>query len=180
MALWAGAALIGSWAGKAMRYIEAPEEYAGLRPSLFLAGGIVGCPAWQQEFVRLLADTDLVLLNPRRRAFPIADPAAAPQQIVWEHRHLRRATAIAFWFPFESLCPIALYELGAWSMTDKAMCVGTHPDYRRRQDVTEQTRLARPEVPVVSSVAALAGQVRLVTQTVPPAVQSQHRVAYTP
>ena len=145
-----------------MRYIEALKVYVGPERSVFLAGGIVGCPDWQQELVLLLHNTDLVLLNPRRRHFPIDDPAAAPAQIAWEHRHLHAATAISFWFPCESLCPIVLYELGAWSMTDKPIFVGTHPQYQRRQDVIEQTRLARPDVPVVSSLAALADRVRSV------------------
>jgi len=125
-----------------MRYIEALDAYAGPERSVFLAGGIVGCPDWQQDLVLLLHNTDLVLLNPRRRHFPIDDPAAAPAQIAWEHRHLRTAAAISFWFPCESLCPIVLYE--------------------RRQDVIEQTRLARPDVHVVSSLAALADRIRLV------------------
>src|SRR5262249_54129317 len=88
--------------------------------------------------------------------FPIDDPGAAEEQIRWEFEHLRKADAILFWFPGETLCPIALYELGAWSMTDKPLFVGTHPAYARRQDVLIQTRLARPDVPVTESLADLA------------------------
>src|SRR5262245_39813726 len=90
--------------------IEPPAEYDGPGPSLFLAGGITGCPDWQAETISLFADLPLVLLNPRRRDFPINDPSAGPSQIEWEHRHLRRADAVLFWFPRETLCPIALYE----------------------------------------------------------------------
>src|SRR5262245_52117185 len=108
-----------------MRYIEALTEYIPADDvSLFLGGGISGCPDWQREIVTLLADTDLTLLNPRRAFFPIDDPSQAERQIEWEFRHLRLATAILFWFPRETLCPIALYELGAWSMTDKPLFVG--------------------------------------------------------
>jgi hypothetical protein len=144
-----------------LRYVEAPDEYEpGPLPAVFLAGGITGCPDWQREVVGLLREEAVVLLNPRREAFPIGDPEAGPGQIAWEHRHLRKADAVLFWFPCEALCPIALYELGAWSMTARPLFVGTHPDYPRRLDVEVQTRLARPEVRVVSGVSDLAGQVR--------------------
>jgi hypothetical protein len=143
-----------------VRHVEAPAEYDGDGVSLFLAGGITGCPDWQHDLVALLDDTSLTLLNPRRRDFPIDDPSAAEGQITWEHRHLRKATAILFWFPAEALCPIALYELGAWSMTDKPLFVGVHPEYVRRRDVEVQTRLARPDVRVVGSLEELAGLVR--------------------
>jgi hypothetical protein len=145
---------------EAMLYVEALKEYEpGPLPVVFLAGGISGTD-WQREIIALLGDEDVVLLNPRRAAFPIDDSSAGPEQIAWEHRHLRLADAVLFWFPRETLCPIALYELGAWSMNAKPLFVGVHPDYLRRQDVEVQTRLARPEVPVVNSVADLTGQVR--------------------
>lgn len=144
-----------------MLYVEALQEYepTGL-PSLFLGGGITDCPDWQQEMVSLLRDLPLALLNPRRPHFPIGDPGAAVQQIEWEFRHLRKATAVLFWFPCETLCPIALYELGAWSMTDKPLFVGTHPAYGRRVDVEVQTRLTRPGVAVRADLKRLADDVR--------------------
>jgi hypothetical protein len=142
-----------------MRYIEAPTEYSGEDQSVFLAGGITGCGDWQRAMADLLAGSDLVVLNPRRRNFPIDDPAAAAEQIRWEFRHLRRAAARLFWFPPATLCPIALYELGAWSMRPGPLFVGVDPDYARRADVEIQTKLARPDVRVVYSVRELAGQV---------------------
>lgn len=144
-----------------MYYLEAPEqlERALGYTSLFLAGGITNCPDWQQHMVELLRDTDLIVLNPRRANFPIGDPGAAKQQITWEHNHLRKATMILFWFACETLCPIVLYELGAWSMTDKPIFVGVHPEYKRRQDVEIQTRLARPDVEIVYSLENLASLV---------------------
>lgn len=64
-----------------MRYVEALEMFESLsgHMNLFLAGGITGCPDWQQELVQLLRDADLILLNPRRAHFPMADPTAASQ-----------------------------------------------------------------------------------------------------
>jgi REP element-mobilizing transposase RayT len=142
-------------------YIEALTEYDGPGPSLFLAGGISGTFDWQADVVARLAELPLVLLNPRRRDFPINDPTAAPAQIEWEFHHLRRATAVLFWFPSETLCPIALYELGGRALVrEQPLFVGTHPDYARRLDVEMQLKLARPEVAVVSDTEALAAQVR--------------------
>ena len=145
-----------------MQYIEALFEYEpGPLPALFLAGGITGCPDWQQELVVRLQDLQVVLLNPRRANFPIGNPKAASQQIEWEHRHLRKADAIIFWFPSETLCPITLYELGAWSVYrdergPKPLFIGVHPEYQRRQDVEIQTRLVRPEVQIVYGLPDLA------------------------
>lgn len=140
-----------------MIYVEALEElkYGVEGKTVFLAGGITNCPDWQQEMRSLLHGTDLVLFNPRREHFPIGDPNAAQEQIMWEHNHLRTADAILFWFPRETLCPIVLYELGAWSMTDKSIFVGVHPEYKRRQDVEIQTQLARPGVEVVYGLEIL-------------------------
>lgn len=144
-----------------MRYLESPEniEHALGYKSIFLAGGITGCPDWQQEMVSLLSDTSLILLNPRRADFPIHNPNAALEQITWEYIHLRFADAILFWFPYETMCPIVLYELGAWSMTGKLLYVGVHPEYQRRQDVEIQTGLARSDVIIVYSLQDLANQI---------------------
>ncbi len=149
-----------------MQYIEAPAEYQpGPWPALFLAGGITGTTPWQDEMVRLLDDLPLAVLNPRRANFPSGDPAEAPRQIEWEHRHLRKADAVLFWFPPETLCPIALYELGTWSVYRdgrglRPLVVGVHPSYPRRLDVEVQTRLVRPEVTIRHDLTGLAGDVR--------------------
>lgn len=145
-----------------MRYIECPTVYTPTQgtTSLFLAGGISGCPDWQADVVSLLDDVYIDLLNPRRKNFPIHDPQAAKAQITWEHDHLRLADGILFWFPCETMCPIVLYELGAHSMTDKPLFVGVHPKYSRKQDVEIQTLLARPNVRIVDNIPALVRQVR--------------------
>jgi hypothetical protein len=152
-----------------MTYIEAPHEYepSGV-PSLFLAGGISDCDGWQWRLAEMLSPLDLVVLNPRRKAFPMDDPSAAERQIRWEFRHLRRATARLFWFPSATLCPIALYELGAWSMAPDPLFVGVDPAYARWQDVEIQTRLARPEVRIRYSIDELANDVRRFVQSASP------------
>lgn len=140
--------------------IEAPAEYDGPGPSVFLAGGISGTFDWQAQIIKSLERLPLVLLNPRRTNYPWHEPSAAAAQIEWEFRHLRRATAVLFWFPPETLCPIALFELGGRVLVpDQVLFVGTHPDYARRLDVEIQLRLARPEVRVVSREGELARQV---------------------
>src|SRR5437016_4204315 len=106
-----------------MQYVEAPDEYDGPGPSLFLAGGITGTFNWQDDVVARLAELPLVILNPRRKNFPMNDPAAAEAQIGWEFRHIRRATAVLFWFPPETLCPIALFELGGRTMAPQPLFV---------------------------------------------------------
>lgn len=141
-----------------MRYVECPGT-AETSPSVFLAGGITGCPNWQAVIVEYLRNTALTLFNPRREQFPIQDPSASAFQIQWEYNHLRKADAILFWFPCETLCPIALYELGAWSMTDKPLFVGVHPQYQRRQDIQLQTALVRPDIEIVDSLEDLANLV---------------------
>jgi len=153
-----------------MKYVEAPEGYTGQEPSLFLAGGITGCPDWQAEVVEKLEEgvqsqfsndvlRRLVVLNPRRKTFNITDPLAAQDQITWEYNHLHHATLVLFWFPKETLCPIVLYELGAYGSLKSNIFVGTHPEYARRQDVEIQLALARPEIDVVDSLEDLVKQV---------------------
>jgi len=147
-----------------MRYIESPKIYTeeGLSlpaKSLFLAGGISGCENWQSRMVLHLTDVPIVIFNPRRKDFPIDDPKAAQAQIEWEYEYLRKASMILFWFPSETLCPIVLYELGAWSMTDKKIFVGVHPEYKRRQDVEIQTKLVRPFVDIVCDLGTLSEQI---------------------
>jgi Nucleoside 2-deoxyribosyltransferase like len=146
-------------AGTNMRYIEAPEIYYGDGPSLFLAGGITGCPDWQREMVANLQDLPLVIFNPRRTHFP-QDRNVDREQIEWEYTYLRKATAISFWFPQETLCPIALYELGAWCMTNKKIFLGVHPNYRRIQDIRIQTALVRPEITLVQTLEELNRSIR--------------------
>lgn len=92
------------------------------------------------------------------------DLEMAGAQIRWERRMLQAASVIAFWFPEETVCPITLYELGAWSMTQKPLIIGAHPNYPRRFDVVTQTVLVRPDLSVhyeladvVDSILCLEG-----------------------
>ncbi len=141
-----------------MNYIQCPAEAnpQPLEPTLFLAGGISNCPDWQSSLTKMLENTKWLVINPRRSDFDLTNSNMTEEQILWEHRHLRLASAIAFWFPPETLCPITLYELGTWSMTNKPLFIGVDPNYARRLDVKIQTRLVRPEVPILESLEDLA------------------------
>jgi hypothetical protein len=142
-----------------MRYYEAPIEYEEDAPAIFLAGGISDAEDWQQRLVRMLPKGDFAVLNPRRAKFPMGDPAAAAEQIEWEHRHLQRASVVVFWFPPQTLCPIALFELGA-CCAEKSIVVGVDPGYARRADIEHQLRLRRPDVQVVYELEELAVRAR--------------------
>jgi hypothetical protein len=80
-------------------------------------------------------------------------------QIEWEYHHLLKVDAIMFWFPFGSLCPIALFELGSWINRPKPLFIGCDPDYNRKRDVEIQTRLARPRDKVHSSLAEVVDSI---------------------
>jgi hypothetical protein len=140
--------------------VTAPEYYRGDGRVLFLGGAITGAPNWQAEALEALAGTDLVVCNPRRPDFPIDDPRASFEQISWEYTHLRRADGALFWFPCETIAPIALFELGRLTGESKPIFVGRHPDYARKVDVDLQVAIARPGVRVVQTLPALLEGVR--------------------
>lgn len=144
-----------------MIYIESPEEYVGdgTRTSIFMAGGITGCPDWQAEMRELLSETDLVLINPRRKSWDMAKDKAE-DQITWEFKYLCTSDLILFWFPKDTLCPIVLFELGKYAAaTNKTVFVGVEPGYKREFDVRYQLKLARPEVLIVDSLYELSEQI---------------------
>ncbi|MBU3912910.1 MAG: nucleoside 2-deoxyribosyltransferase domain-containing protein [Nanoarchaeota archaeon] len=143
-----------------MKYIECPEVYEGQEMSLFLAGGISNCPIWQPDLARLLKETNLVILNPKRKHFSTDNLNIEEEQINWEYNHLAKASAVSFWFPKETLCPITLYELGKQSTGKKPLFIGVHAGYVRRRDVEIQTRLERPEIKIVYSLESLAEQIK--------------------
>lgn len=142
-----------------MRYVECPAIYSGNDLSLFLAGGISGCLDWQKVLIDLLQDTNFTILNPRRQKFDLSKKDIEDEQISWEYSHLNKASAVSFWFPCETLCPITLYELGKQSMSSKPIFVGVHPEYSRKKDLEIQTSLIRPEVKIVYSLEELAKQI---------------------
>jgi len=147
-----------------MDIITSPERIppSGVFPLIFLAGGITGCPDWQKRMPDLIYCPETlnpVYLNPRRDVFPMDEPSEAEKQITWECRALHRADAVLFWFPYNTLCPIALFELGVFCASSIPIFVGCHPLYKRKQDVTIQLGLRRPEVPVYFDLEELGKEV---------------------
>jgi len=155
-----------------MLYVEAPNdvspaEISNGRHSLFLAGGITGCPDWQAELRQLLEPIEhLVVFNPRRRNFPISDPSAAEAQIAWEYKWLSKANDVLFWFSRGSDNPIVLFEYGKElgrkgrpGFAYRQLFVGCDPEYSRRKDVEIQTRLAARDIVIASSLKELVAQI---------------------
>lgn len=142
-----------------MIYVEAPEEYDGDLPSIFLAGGITACPDWQAEVVAALPGlaSNVAVFNPRRASFDVANPFGAAEQVAWEFRHLRRAWVTLFWFPAcdpaVTVQPIALYELGAAAESNRLIAVGVDDGYPRAADVRMQLGLIRPNQLVHGSLS---------------------------
>lgn len=124
---------------------EAPE------PSVFLAGGITGCPDWQAEAIGLLSSTGWTVFNPRQVAFDVTNPDAGPQQVEWECAHRRLADWLLFWLPAcdasVTTQPIAMYEFGHALARGRRMVVGCDPGYPRRRDVELMLRYDAPSAP---------------------------------
>jgi hypothetical protein len=131
-----------------MKYVECPdlfipESIDDYKKTLFLGGGISGVGNWQAEMVRLLQDTELILINPRRTNFDVNNTKMTVEQIQWEYHHLNLSHARMFWFPPETLCPITLFELGRFSVQSNPLFVGCDPKYARSLDLEEQMKHVR-------------------------------------
>lgn len=146
--------------------IQCPNTYIPVPGdcSVFMAGGITGCPDWQSSFKTFLLPPEredhVVWLNPRRDNFDVTDPSMSEAQIDWEHEYLRSCEAVLFWFPKETDCPITLLELGVQlGRANKEIFVGTHPEYSRRFDVVYQCSKENTNIKVVDNLDDLVGQV---------------------
>lgn len=147
--------------------IEAPNSYdlnvADLTDNtiedpitVFLAGGIVNCPDWQNVVIEKLRAYDkkhslgnLFIFNPRRKNFPIKDKSAAKKQIEWEFNALEDSDIFSMWFcnaPSDQ--PICMYELGRHLCTSDLVALGVEPGYKREQDVYIQTSLVDDSIEI--------------------------------
>lgn len=142
-----------------MIYVEAPNRVEVSKKSIFLAGGITGCPDWQKKLVDKIKDLDIIIYNPRRANFDISDPNASKIQIEWEHEMLKKSDVISFWFCKGEIQPITLYELGAHTKTSKPLIIGMDKGYERRSDVEIQTKLERPGTEFVYSLKDLSDRI---------------------
>jgi len=121
----------------------APPPYS-FECSVFLAGGITGCPNWQSDAIKMLESKfngNLVIYNPRREMYEQSSDNAR-KQIEWEYNALYNCRYIIFWFPVESVCPIALFELGIeLGRNQDSLFIGCHPQYTRSFDLDIQVML---------------------------------------
>lgn len=149
-----------------MRVVQCPDKIEDIVTQddtvIFLGGGISNCPDWQKEMIQRFKTypDDLILVNPRRENFDVSNPKESEFQIDWEHHHLSFSSAVLFWFPYHTLCPITLYELGMQAGMQNTFFVGCHPAYARKFDVEHQLILAGHPLPVVDNFAALVEQVK--------------------
>jgi len=115
----------------------------------FLAGGITNCADWQSAVIDELSKYDtehLVIMNPRRKNFPIENPNASREQIEWEFKWLNHCDIFSMYFDGgESLQPICLYELGRHLPLKRDIVVSVEKGYKREQDVIIQSELALKE-----------------------------------
>lgn len=130
---------------RVVRSPSPPEDVDHPALFLFMAGGITGTPRWQLDLLKLLRDGPnmLVVLDPRRDNFDTSDASLFHEQIEWEFSAIEMAHGMSFWFPAESVCSIALFELGQATMCEDNLFVGCDPAYPRRADVVKQLSLCR-------------------------------------
>jgi len=134
-----------------MKYVEAPGDLKNLEhPLVFLAGGITNCEDWQAKVRKELTGPGTpngTLLNPRRLSFPMNNPDAAEEQILWEQQALWMSDVISIWFAGgPSVQPIVMFEFGCHMGRycigggPTKLIVSVDPGYKRKQDVYLQTK----------------------------------------
>jgi hypothetical protein len=94
--------------------------------SVFLAGSIeMGVAVnWQQRVEMALAETDIVIFNPRRDDWDTSwvqsmDNPQFREQVEWELAAQEKASVIAMYFDPSTKSPISLLELGLFARTGK-------------------------------------------------------------
>lgn len=129
-------------------------ETQSINTKVFIAGGILGCPNWQNEFIDLFTkncdyNQKVTLFNPRRERFSDVDENEKIKQVCWEYKHLEISDIIVFWFSRGTVNPITLYELGRWGnsqLSNKKILIGIDPEYEKKSSVITQSTLDNPNV----------------------------------
>jgi len=165
-------------AARRMRAVVAPHPFSrsiGDGPAVFLAGGITGCPDWQQAVTMALRGEHVVVLNPRQPHYDADNPDNYTRQVDWEftHRNHEALAYMLFWFPAPQIQPIALFELGdALARPELPVVVGADPRYSRHLDVVQQCRAARPQVIVHDDLDSTVAELQTLLRWRPPTVSS--------
>jgi hypothetical protein len=132
--------------------------------SVFLAGSIeMGSAAeWQDEFAGMLADKNITILNPRRKAWDstwkqsIENPVFA-EQVHWELEGLEKASIIVMYFSPETKSPVTMLEFGLFANSGKLIVCCPEGFWRKGNiDMVCQ----RYGIPQVSDLKQLAEAVK--------------------
>lgn len=107
-------------------------------PKVFLAGSIEEGTAelWQDHVVRLFAETDIAILNPRRDAWDpswvqIIENLEFKKQVEWELNGLDISDYIIFYFDPKTKSPVTMLELGLHATTGKCLMICPHGFWRK-------------------------------------------------
>jgi len=141
---------------KNMNYIEAPFDYeiSPKENTVFFGGSITGAKDWQKNlFYHIFVKNvkiGIIVFNPRRQNFNIANQSESEIQISWEHKYLNLSKTLVFYFAEETLGPITLFELGGAlernlhiGGTPQNILVYCEPEYKRKFDVKYQIKLVQ-------------------------------------
>lgn len=133
--------------------VKAPERpvFEEENTMIFLAGSIEmgAAELWQDRIARELADTELVLMNPRRDDWDsswVQDISNENfnEQVTWEMDYISVSDVVAFYFDPNTKSPITLMELGyvAGLLNDERLEIGDYgavvccpPGFWRRGNV---------------------------------------------
>lgn len=119
--------------------------------AVFLVGGIVDCPDWQEEATALLhaRRAETIVVNPRLPGSPMFTPQASHEQLVWEQRMLYQVDHAMAWFPDAPVDQAgALVEVVQRLERNLPLVLGIDPGYRRRTWLTNLVHLSRPRMPI--------------------------------
>lgn len=126
-----------------------PLKKEDANDNIFLAGSISKAMDWQKNIQTIRSENGKTLrdefniVNPRRPVYEDS-PEVELQQISWEFLAINDICKnILFWFSYETVAPITLFEYGKVleGSFHNNVYVGIHPDYPRKRDVEIQTAL---------------------------------------
>ncbi len=113
-----------------MQEIQAPHQIPDEGRKLFLAGSIEmnSAEEWQSDVLRQLANTDWIVLNPRRGSWDSSweqriEQPEFKEQVEWELAGLECADKILLYFDPRTKSPISLLELGLFAKSGKLLVV---------------------------------------------------------
>lgn len=116
--------------------IKAINKYNNIEKyKIFLAGSIDNGNAedWQSNMLNKINQFPVIVFNPRRENFPKNDNKELEKQVLWEMEHLSKSDCIIFYFANNTISPISLLELGAF--TNKKQVFVFADDYFRKDNV---------------------------------------------